>query len=99
MRFTTGAASYWPGVKHAHQFASRTGGYSFRPVYMMNQLLDNGGRGRESCDEDASDAKLPLSQYCVRLGFIVTAQAATTFPKERESFCFFVFLSNLLASF
>lgn len=65
MRFTTSAASYWPGVKHAHQFASRIGGYSFRSVSVTNQPLGNGGRGRESCDEDASDAKLPVSTESV----------------------------------
>lgn len=102
MRYTTSAASYWPGVKHAHQFASRIGGYSFRSVSVTNQLLDNGGRGRESCDEDASDAKLPVSTESVlcAIGLYRDSTGRNHVSRGKGIFLFILFfLSNLLASF
>lgn len=49
--------SFWTGVKHAHCSESRKGGCSVGSAWLAEQLFET----RESCEEAAFDAKLPVS--------------------------------------
>lgn len=71
------------------------------PVALHDESADRKRRARKRERERAPmkmfqmpNFQFLLSQYCVRLGSVVTAQAATTFPKERESFWFLLFFSS-----